>query len=45
LSAPWKNSLIIHPSGLNLRSGAHREGGTGASLTDIRARIKDNGPR
>jgi hypothetical protein len=25
----------IHPLGLNLRSGAHKEGGVGASLTQI----------
>ncbi|MBB3992382.1 hypothetical protein GGR95_000001, partial [Sulfitobacter undariae] len=33
-SAPWRNSLIIHLSGLNLRSGAHKEGGVGAPLTE-----------
>ncbi|MBB3995864.1 hypothetical protein GGR95_003530, partial [Sulfitobacter undariae] len=40
-SAPWRNSLIIHLSGLNLRSGAHKEGGVGAPLTDEECLVAD----
>jgi|GEM_PF-760108 len=40
--ADWRsmeNSLIIHPVGLNLRSGEHKEGGVGASLTSHKPQV------